>query len=170
MRARLVFALLLVAGASAQASETITYSYDPRGRLIKVAHSGTVNNGVRSCYTYDKADNRTNQAVVTSGDCTSGNGGSLPPTPVNDSGTQPKCTTANYNVTANDTDPEGDYPLTVTNVTGSGNWGIASASEVSFTSLNSTGAKVGTYTVRDSMGATATATLTVTVSGGTCTQ
>jgi len=93
-----------------------------------------------------------------------------PPTPVNDTGTQQKCTTATYNVTANDTDPDGDYPLAVTNVTGAGNWGLSPPSEITFTSLNSTGAKVGTYTVQDQRGATATATLTVTVSGGTCQQ
>jgi hypothetical protein len=45
------------------ASETITYTYDSRGRLTKVTHSGTVNNGVSTSYTYDKADNRTNRAT-----------------------------------------------------------------------------------------------------------
>jgi len=47
-------------GAAAYATETITYTYDARGRLIKVSHSGTVNNNVVSNYSYDKADNRTN--------------------------------------------------------------------------------------------------------------
>jgi hypothetical protein len=42
------------------ANETITYSYDARGRVIKVEHSGTVNNGVKTEYTLDKAENRTN--------------------------------------------------------------------------------------------------------------
>ena len=87
------------------------------------------------------------------------------PTPVNDTGSQQKCTTQTYNVTANDSDPEGDYPLTVTGVTGAG-FSVSSSSELQFTSTQSTGAKVGTYTVRDSRGATANATLTVTVSGG----
>ena len=53
----------LVAGAiatAASAAETITYSYDSRGRLVKVERSGSVNNGVKSEYTLDKADNRTN--------------------------------------------------------------------------------------------------------------
>lgn len=48
-----------------QAAETITYSYDAKGRLVKVVHSGTVNNGVTVTYTHDKADNRTN--VTTTG-------------------------------------------------------------------------------------------------------
>ena len=41
------------------ATETITYTYDARGRLVKVVHTGTVNNNNQACYKYDKADNRT---------------------------------------------------------------------------------------------------------------
>jgi hypothetical protein len=59
----LVLAIAAVA-ASAVASETITYSYDARGRLVKVARSGTVNNNVTANYVYDKADNRTNVNVA----------------------------------------------------------------------------------------------------------
>ncbi|TMJ18515.1 MAG: hypothetical protein E6G92_01290 [Alphaproteobacteria bacterium] len=50
--------------ATAIASETISYSYDSRGRLVKVVRSGTVNNNVSAEYKYDKADNRTNVNVV----------------------------------------------------------------------------------------------------------
>ena len=103
-----------------------------------------------------------NSATATIND----NDGNQPPTAVNDTGSQQKCTTQIYNVTANDTDPEGNYPLVVTSVTGSG-FSVYSSSEIEFTSTQSTGAKVGTYTVRDSLNATSTATLTVTVSGGT---
>ena len=46
--------------AAAVASETITYTYDNRGRLVKVVHNGSVNNNVQTNYSYDKADNRTN--------------------------------------------------------------------------------------------------------------
>jgi hypothetical protein len=53
-----------VAAAAAWASETITYTYDARGRLVKVERSGNVNNGVKAEYKYDKADNRTNVNVV----------------------------------------------------------------------------------------------------------
>jgi YD repeat-containing protein len=52
------------AAASAMASETINYSYDARGRLVKVERSGSVNNNVTANYTYDKADNRTNVNVA----------------------------------------------------------------------------------------------------------
>lgn len=262
----------LLLAASAQAGETIAYTYDALGRLVQVARSGTINNGVNASYTYDKADNRTNVTVSTGGasppsfsvnDVSATEGGNLvftvtktgtttssfsvnyatadgtatagsdytgtsgtltftsvqtsqtvsvattddtvvesaetvllnlsaatggatisdpqgvgtitdndtpsnvPPTPVNDTGTQQKCTIAQYNVTANDTDPDGDYPLTVAAVTGIG-FSVYSSSEVQFSSTQSTGAKVGTYTVQDFRGATATATLTVTVSGGVC--
>lgn len=40
------------------AAETITYTYDAKGRLVKVVRSGTVNNGVTTDYEHDKADNR----------------------------------------------------------------------------------------------------------------
>jgi YD repeat-containing protein len=54
-------ALLSIA---AEAAETITYTYDARGRIVSVAHSGTVNNNVVTNYTYDKADNRTNKTTT----------------------------------------------------------------------------------------------------------
>ena len=50
--------------ASAYASETTTYTYDSRGRLVKVEHAGTVNDGVTTQYGLDKADNRTNVNVA----------------------------------------------------------------------------------------------------------
>ena len=57
--------LLVGLAAAAYASETITYTYDARGRLIQVSHSGTVNNNVVTNYSYDKADNR--NVVTTNG-------------------------------------------------------------------------------------------------------
>ena len=42
----------------AVASETITYSYDAKGRVVKAERSGTVNNAVKAEYTHDKANNR----------------------------------------------------------------------------------------------------------------
>ena len=53
-------ALGLIGSTAASAAETITYTYDARGRLIKVVHTGTVNNNNQACYKLDKADNRTN--------------------------------------------------------------------------------------------------------------
>lgn len=59
------FAIVASFSTVAFATETITYTYDELGRLIKVVHSGTVNNGEQVTYTYDPADNRTN--VTTTG-------------------------------------------------------------------------------------------------------
>lgn len=72
----LIAGLVLV--TPAVASETITYTYDARGRLVAVMHSGTVNNGVQTTYTYDQADNRTN--VTVTGGADAPGGGETPPT------------------------------------------------------------------------------------------
>lgn len=57
-----IMATLLVGAANA--TETITYTYDAKGRLTKVERSGTVNHGVKAEYAHDKADNRTNVTVT----------------------------------------------------------------------------------------------------------
>jgi hypothetical protein len=61
--------VLGLAALSATASppvmnETVNYSYDVHGRLVKVQHSGTINNNVVANYSYDKADNRVNVNVT----------------------------------------------------------------------------------------------------------
>ncbi|MEA3045586.1 MAG: hypothetical protein QOH47_3424 [Sphingomonadales bacterium] len=62
---KVLLALATVAcAAAAAATETITYTYDARGRLVKVERAGTVNNGVKTDYKHDKADNRTNVTVT----------------------------------------------------------------------------------------------------------
>jgi len=62
----------LICSSAASATETVTYTYDARGRLVKVVHTGSVNNNVQACYQYDKSDNRSNVKVDV---------GSLPPCP-----------------------------------------------------------------------------------------
>ena len=62
-RTVLLLAATALAGA-AMAAETITYSYDARGRLVTVSHAGSVNAGITTSYTIDKADNRTNRTVT----------------------------------------------------------------------------------------------------------
>jgi hypothetical protein len=63
----LVGIVALIATASAAiAAETITYTYDAKGRLVKVVRTGTVNNNVTVEYTHDKADNRTRLKVMNS--------------------------------------------------------------------------------------------------------
>ena len=63
---RLSFGLLIcfAMASAANATETITYSYDARGRVTAVVHSGTVNNSQSTTYSHDKADNRTNVATT----------------------------------------------------------------------------------------------------------
>lgn len=56
---KMVMVGLLVTGVpAAHASETIKYTYDAKGRLVRVQHTGTVNNNVAATYTFDKVDNR----------------------------------------------------------------------------------------------------------------
>lgn len=68
--ARLKTIALVATGASivsatvAWATETITYTYDAKGRLVAATHSGSVNNNVMVNYAFDPADNRTNVNVI----------------------------------------------------------------------------------------------------------
>ncbi len=62
--------LLKIAGVSAlalasaaQATETLTYRYDARGRLVRIERTGTVNNGVVTEYKFDRAHNRTEKTT-----------------------------------------------------------------------------------------------------------
>jgi hypothetical protein len=48
----------LMGSAAANAAESVTYTYDAKGRLVRVVRSGSVNNNVQVQYTYDKANNR----------------------------------------------------------------------------------------------------------------
>ena len=60
-RACLLLAILppLAIALPAAATETVTYTYDAKARLVKVVRTGSVNNNVTVDYEHDKADNRT---------------------------------------------------------------------------------------------------------------
>ncbi len=60
-------ALLLAMASGAIAAETITYTYDAKGRVKKAERTGTVNNNVNSEYAYDDANNRTRTKLTGSG-------------------------------------------------------------------------------------------------------
>ncbi|MBB4150200.1 Calx-beta domain-containing protein [Sphingobium scionense] len=92
-----------------------------------------------------------------------------PPTTVTDTMAVKVCMSAVKNVVANDTDPEGNYPLTVVSVTSTtkGDTYVVDASSIGFTAYGSTGNAQVTYTVKDSLGATATGTLAITITSGT---
>lgn len=59
----LIAIALATVSVAASAAETITYTYDAHGRLVTVAHAGSVNDGVRTSYALDKADNRISKTV-----------------------------------------------------------------------------------------------------------
>jgi Bacterial Ig domain len=172
-----VIALLVPLGVNA--TETVTYTYDAQGRLVQSVMSGTVNNGQSSTTSFDAANNRTNYSV-------SVNGGTPPPPPpppanqppvtVADALTVPRCKTDIRDVTFNDSDPEGNVPLVLLSAVNAnpsrGYAWVASASSIYYEAYDfPAGTDTVTYTVRDSLGATSTGTLTVTTTrtGSACT-
>jgi hypothetical protein len=59
--------MLLAATSSAVlATGTIKYTYDTKGRLVKVERTGTVNNNVTTAYVHDKANNHKNVKTTSS--------------------------------------------------------------------------------------------------------
>jgi hypothetical protein len=60
----LTAATAVLGAGAAEAAETITYTYDARGRLVQVARSGGLNGYIRTVYQLDKADNRTSKTVT----------------------------------------------------------------------------------------------------------
>jgi YD repeat-containing protein len=60
--ALLVAALLTPSLASA--TETATYTYDARGRLVQVTRAVNSGTPVQTTYAYDQADNRTQTATT----------------------------------------------------------------------------------------------------------
>lgn len=153
------------------AGETQVYAYDELGRLVAVQYSGTVNNNQAHSLCYDPAGNRTQYKSDSTGALTSCAGGTPTPAPTNqpptanpDTLTVKPCAYGSKDVTANDTDPEGNYPLALTAVTGP-YASVDTSTTVGFQAPPTTGTYIVTYTVADSLGATSNGTLTVTVSG-----
>ena len=182
--ARLFLATSLCAIAVAvQATETTTYTYDALGRLVATGSSGTVNGGVSTAVGYDPAGNRSGYAVGTGGapaqlPSAPPTGPPPPPPPSNqppvtaaDTLSVPRCGWGSKNVIANDSDPEGNTPLVVTAVSAGlkGEATVSGTAFIEYQSVGMIGNDILTYTVRDSLGATSTGTLTVTVtSSGSC--
>jgi hypothetical protein len=170
--------LLLAAAGAAGATETVSYDYDPLGRLVRVERTGTVNNGFNANYTFDCAGNRAN---VTAGPgvpppsppaaCSAAAPpppppGNQPPVTAADTASIPKCGTVVKNVIANDTDPESNYPLALTDVSYAGTRGgaaLADSASIEFVSSGLSGVASVSYTVRDSFGATSTGTFNVSI-------
>lgn len=64
LRRTMITVVAAGSAGAASAAETIDYTYDAQGRLIKVERSGTVNNDVDTDYEYDDADNRTREKIT----------------------------------------------------------------------------------------------------------
>ncbi len=161
---------ILQVASPGQASETVTYTYDALGRLVSASSAGTVNNGLANSLCYDAAGNRTQYRSSAAGslaDCTAPPPpppGNQPPVANPDSLSAPKCVARSVNVIANDTDPDGHIPLTLTAVNQP--WAfVESSTTVGMTTPDTNGSYVITYTVADTLGATANGILTVTVTG-----
>ena len=89
-----------------------------------------------------------------------------PPVTANDFATTGRCGIVTKDVVANDSDPDGDYPLALTDVYYNGSKGTAfavSSTSIEFESSGTTGTAAISYTVSDSRGATSTGTFTVTI-------
>jgi hypothetical protein len=177
----------------AQGSETTTFTYDALGRLVATSSSGTVNNGLTTGIGYDRAGNRacytvTGAATGSGGGCTPSPPPPPPPPPppsppppppppppsgtppvtVADSASVGVCNSVTVDVVANDSDPGGNYPLTLVSVGSSsrGEGTVASTTQVTFTAYGTIGNTSVQYVVRNSVGTTATGTLNIAVTNG----
>jgi YD repeat-containing protein len=177
-------AFAVAAGAHATENETVTYTYDALGRLVATttAPTSTVNPGLATQICYDPAGNRARYAV-------SGAAGPAPPPPacpappppppgnqppsaVDDFGTMTKCDEQSFAVLANDSDPDGNTPLQLVSVSYTGTLGEASVSgsDVRFLPAWTSGTADVTYTMSDSLGATASAILHISITDGSCNE
>ena len=184
-------AVVGIAGMSTTlpASETTTYSYDAFGRLVQSTVSGGPSSGWKSRSCFDHADNRTNYYMGsgTPPGCPSVAPAPTPsptsspsptptssPTPTPTSSQGPvtqndsialSCgTSGQINLIANDSDPDGNTPLTLQSITrtsGSSSASIISSSTAQVLASSLQGISQFTYTVADSVGKTATGSLTV---------
>ena len=163
----------LLPSVGLHASETKTFQYDALGRLMQSTSSGGAVNGQQIKTSFDPAGNRTNQTI------TGVNGSSAPPPPPPptpnlppvanlDNGTLGRCSLGVYDVTANDTDPESNYPLSLVSVSGGFTTTILDSKHVSAQSGTNTGIHTITYDITDSLGAASTGTLKITVTQTQC--
>lgn len=133
LRIAILTGAALFALTPAVASETITYTYDARGRLVKVAHSGTVNNNTSACYSYDKGDNRSNVNVATSSACVAGG-----------SGGDPGGGGVTFSISSNGSVTEGANSVFTITKTGTATTSLT----VSYATANATAVAPGDYTAK----------------------
>lgn len=96
-------------------------------------------------------------------------GTNSPPTAVTDTVSIARCVAGSFNVVANDTDPEGDLPLRLTDVGGGalqmGYVSVGSNTDVAWAKASQPGFYPVDYIVKDSRNASSTGRLNVTVTG-----
>lgn len=167
-------AIALIMPFGANATETVTYSYDAQGRLVQSVISGTVNNGQTSSTTFDAANNRTNYSVSVAG------APPPPPPPPPPPANNPPVSVADAtlsvacnangvrNVLGNDTDPDNDLPLSMTLTGGSGINHVAQEGVQSirfYAPPTRNTAYSVSYIITDARGATTSASLSLYVTG-----
>lgn len=105
-----------------------------------------------------------NSYTVTIG---SGGGTNHPPVAMNDSVSLVCNTGQTFNLTANDSDPDGD-PLTITSATSNGGFTVTieTASTVLISGVQTAGSYTGSYIISDGRGGSSTAAIFVTVTHG----
>ncbi|WOI53038.1 Ig-like domain-containing protein [Parvularcula sp. LCG005] len=160
LRVPLLASVVVGVCSTAFAQPTTVYAYDSLGRLISVDYPS----GQDRVYCYDAAGNRLEKKAT--GTCSGGAGSNTPPVANNDGGGGVAGTAVDINVTANDTDADGDS-LSVVSVTqpSSGTVAILSASTVRVY-LGSVGNRSFQYTISDGNGGVASATVYVTSAPG----
>lgn len=157
-----LFVAAILPCSPAWPSETVTYSYDALGRLIVSAIANGPNNSRVMATCFDKAGNRARQVNTTGAAPSCPTSTNQPPVANADSVAVARCGYVEQNLTVNDTDPEGNYPLTL--VSTNRTWvAVISASSVAIDGPMTAGTYPVSYVVKDSLGATSTGTLTVTV-------
>lgn len=172
----LSFMIYAIALPSAYAAETVTHQYDALGRLTQSTKSGGPATGTQTTTAYDPAGNRSNQTVTGAG---SGTPPPPPPPPpannppvanADNGGSMQTCSSKMVTVTTNDTDPDGDYPLSVVSASGNGDAtaSVASSTSVLIESGQTAGAQSISYTISDSRGATASGNISINVLNGVC--
>ena len=173
---------VIAMSAAAYAGETTVYTYDALGRLVASTVSGA-SSSATSAIGYDPAGNRASYQVTTGAGSTPtpsptpiptptpaptpAPSANQPPVATGDTVSMPCFTQRTVNLTANDTDPENNVPLvllSISLVSGSANAIVSSASSVDLETAGKPGS-VFSYTVRDSLGASSTGRLEVTVTG-----
>nr|WP_225425795.1 cadherin-like domain-containing protein [Pelagerythrobacter rhizovicinus] len=167
-------ALGLVAESASAQNSIDTYTYDALGRLVAVSTSGGSHDNKTRSICYDSAGNRTTYRGTSDGSVATcvntGDGSSNQPPVTGADAVSLPCKTAVFkNLVANDTDPEGNTPLVVQSITrtsGTATASVGSGGSTAFVDAGDwPGQSVFTYTVADSVGATSTGQLTVTVTG-----